>query len=601
MKKYLTVAMILIIGIVGLIGFASCEDKTIEEDKPLAAKTIEIATADELADLNNYLGIKYSNYNFELKNDLDLVNYEEWMPIGTKDKPFMGKFEGNNYTIKNFSYNGITKEGLPKTDSEALSSIALFAYVKNALIENVSLTNVNISAYSSGKYFNIAALVGENSGSSEFRNINIEGNIELSNIYEYTVTYDMNGEIQDAKKIACDTTQRIGGLVSYSAGKSVFENIDVNVSINNNNSRAVYDEGSENETAGYKLNYDMTSSSLPLQVMASGFAGYIKGGAEIKDITVGGEIKANAQTVYAAGVSATAIDVEMTDLKIENIQIAAKGANKVSAAGFAALLDSSVVSDSEIKSLDMEVQSLSSSLSSLTAGGMVAYVYDGSVLEDNNLDEFYYKSSYKEPNIAKVGGLAGAVRESKVIKNSVTAQLRLTAMGKIIVSDYEKIAASVAGAVYGNSTVSECIAYATVVLQENSLSEQNYSCLYKEYLQKENTVYVDEEGHKVARFIPKDSIASYIEVSVSHSENKIDLKIVDNENTQIAAYSININDNDFADKSGEDYEKYLDAYYLADKGIFDEEGEILTVNGIVYDYKILTGVPTIENNIIAIA
>ena len=59
-----------------------------------------IRTAQELDSIRNNLSGKYI-----LMNDIDLGEYENWVPIGTKKQPFSGIFDGNNHSIKNLNIN----------------------------------------------------------------------------------------------------------------------------------------------------------------------------------------------------------------------------------------------------------------------------------------------------------------------------------------------------------------------------------------------------------------------------------------------------------------------------------------------------------------
>jgi len=71
------------------------------------AELIHITSVDGLRDIANNL-----NGNYILDADIDLSGIS-WTPIGTKDAPFTGYFDGNGHTIKNFSaentgeYSGI--------------------------------------------------------------------------------------------------------------------------------------------------------------------------------------------------------------------------------------------------------------------------------------------------------------------------------------------------------------------------------------------------------------------------------------------------------------------------------------------------------------
>lgn len=82
---------------------------------------------------------KHPNAKFYLKKNLDLKN-KEWIPIGTEENPFTGKFYGNGYTIKNLS--------VTKTNEYA----GLFGYIDGAKICDLRVTGKveNVECYGGG-------------------------------------------------------------------------------------------------------------------------------------------------------------------------------------------------------------------------------------------------------------------------------------------------------------------------------------------------------------------------------------------------------------------------------------------------------------------
>ena len=90
-----------------------------------------------------------------LEGDIDLANLSTrstatWAPIGTYAEPFMGTFNGNGYTIKNFNY---VSEGSD-------SYVGFFGYAKSATIKNVVFENVNVQVTGADGGDHIAAVVG---------------------------------------------------------------------------------------------------------------------------------------------------------------------------------------------------------------------------------------------------------------------------------------------------------------------------------------------------------------------------------------------------------------------------------------------------------
>jgi type II secretion system protein G len=86
-----------------------------------------------------------------LMAQLDLSDYENWAPIGNESKPFIGKFNGNNYVISNLIIN---------SDK---NYIGLFGHTKgNAEITDLGLENVDVTGYK-----HVGGLVGYNNSSIE--------------------------------------------------------------------------------------------------------------------------------------------------------------------------------------------------------------------------------------------------------------------------------------------------------------------------------------------------------------------------------------------------------------------------------------------------
>ena len=84
------------------------------------------------------------NGSYVLKNDITLSD-AEWTPIGTKDSPFTGTFDGNGHTIKGLKY-----------DVEGKDEVGLFSQTDNATIKNLIIEG----AYFRGNA-NVGGIVGQ--------------------------------------------------------------------------------------------------------------------------------------------------------------------------------------------------------------------------------------------------------------------------------------------------------------------------------------------------------------------------------------------------------------------------------------------------------
>ena len=120
-----------------------------------------------------------SNATIVLGDDIDLAELSRsraitsnWTPIGvSSENPFTGTFNGNGYTIRNFSY-------VVTGDDEAWY-VGLFGYAKDATIKNLVMENVTIT--SEQAYFaEVGAVVGHLEGTSTLENITIKGDVKVA-------------------------------------------------------------------------------------------------------------------------------------------------------------------------------------------------------------------------------------------------------------------------------------------------------------------------------------------------------------------------------------------------------------------------------------
>jgi len=108
-----------------------------------------IATAEDM----NEIGAEPNDWDahFLLTADINLADYTgtQFNIIGNDSTPFTGVFDGNGYTISNFTYT--------TTDTD---NIGIFGYVDhpNAEIKDLTLTNPNVNAAGSSYY--VGCLVG---------------------------------------------------------------------------------------------------------------------------------------------------------------------------------------------------------------------------------------------------------------------------------------------------------------------------------------------------------------------------------------------------------------------------------------------------------
>jgi hypothetical protein len=111
-----------------------------------------IATAEDLNDIGNH--VEDFNKCFVMVNDINLAEYTgtEFSIIGTSSSPFTGVFDGNGWTISNFTYL-----------TAGANYVGLFGNVSGAGAEvrNLELADPNVDA---GNGYYVGALVGRNNG-----------------------------------------------------------------------------------------------------------------------------------------------------------------------------------------------------------------------------------------------------------------------------------------------------------------------------------------------------------------------------------------------------------------------------------------------------
>ena len=138
----------------------------------------EIDSAADLAGLAELVngGTSFSGKTINLGADIDLNN-QEWTPIGTNGKPFLGTFDGakdstvggGNYTISNLYIN----KGFSNT--AANNCVGLFGCTNSpAVIKNVDFENVDIQ----GSLY-VGTVVGYGFTGKEISNCHVSGKIEI--------------------------------------------------------------------------------------------------------------------------------------------------------------------------------------------------------------------------------------------------------------------------------------------------------------------------------------------------------------------------------------------------------------------------------------
>lgn len=172
---------LLSIVLVFVLSFGLCSFALADENAEIPEGYTPIYTAEDLTNIRNNLSGKYV-----LMNDIDLSTCENWEPIGTKDDPFIGLFDGNDYSIKNLKINS-------EHNAKGTYYFGLFGYlvsnVENSVIKNVSIENAKINVKYTGSETgkcNVGILAGYENYDS-ILSCAVSGEIKVENFYSSEV------------------------------------------------------------------------------------------------------------------------------------------------------------------------------------------------------------------------------------------------------------------------------------------------------------------------------------------------------------------------------------------------------------------------------
>ncbi|MDL2261398.1 hypothetical protein LJC08_04110, partial [Methanimicrococcus sp. OttesenSCG-928-J09] len=154
--RFLALAAVLLTVFVLMSGIALADDNPdFNGGSGTENDPYKIATPEQLQNIGKG---EYLNLYFILEKDISLTG-KSWNPIGTKDDPFKGVFDGNGKTISGLEINE------PEQDY-----IGLFGYAENAVFSNVILTDISLT----GRYC-VGGLAGSVLGTGTFIDCSVSG------------------------------------------------------------------------------------------------------------------------------------------------------------------------------------------------------------------------------------------------------------------------------------------------------------------------------------------------------------------------------------------------------------------------------------------
>ncbi len=157
-------------------------------DMPVTATKVDnenyflITSAEQLAFLSEAASNSdyedYLTYNYLLQTDIDLDG-REFTPIGTKDNPFTGTFDGNGHIIKNLkidsSRDNVALFGYVKSSERSKSKVKIsgnkMTFYHNGIVKNLQVQDADIKT--SGK--NAAIILANISGNARIKSVSAKG------------------------------------------------------------------------------------------------------------------------------------------------------------------------------------------------------------------------------------------------------------------------------------------------------------------------------------------------------------------------------------------------------------------------------------------
>lgn len=173
----------------------------------VSAQTIEINTVEDLSALatNNESQNGYLGQTIDLKADLTITKV--WRPIGTRDYPFRGTFQGNGHIISGLG-------AIAGTDG-----VGLFGYVgEEGVIEEVGIGTGHIKTMKNDECQYVGALVGRNNGT--IRRCWNMATLEVNAIHVGGLVGQNSGTMEDCYNAGpiLKAIDYIGGLVGTNTG-----------------------------------------------------------------------------------------------------------------------------------------------------------------------------------------------------------------------------------------------------------------------------------------------------------------------------------------------------------------------------------------------
>ena len=198
---------------------------------PMKSYAIENSDVKYIYTINDFQKINDDlSGHYVLMNDLDFSGVKNWKPIGDSityladkvqtgftekksGKYFKGVFDGNGFTIKNFSIESTSETKYNSLTGETLSAFGLFSHLSGALIKNLNFSNIRIDIN-----------INDNAEKGSFAKKIIAASLSASS--KNSVISNCN---IDSGYFGCTSSKSFtAGLVAIDLGECTYDNITNN-------------------------------------------------------------------------------------------------------------------------------------------------------------------------------------------------------------------------------------------------------------------------------------------------------------------------------------------------------------------------------------
>ena len=283
---------------------------------------------------------------YELMQDISLLSYDDWLPIGNSGESFNAILEGNGRFISNLSISSANEE------------VGLFRSLgSNANIRNINLKDFKISFNSSKSH--IGGLAGYDKGADieHIKASNFEINVSQSSYVGGLIGYKRGGLINNVTmQVQIIGAGYLGGLNGYNYEVDSISKVIINATISGKSQLGGMIGGDSRSTIGSINSISVINALIKGVSRIGGIVGNVQGPVSITDVDT--RVNINASGFNVGGLIGRAYNyhnpqvqkVEISNADVLRAQI--KGTNSVG--GFIGNGEHVRIVDSSV--LDVDIQ-----------------------------------------------------------------------------------------------------------------------------------------------------------------------------------------------------------------------------------------------------